>query len=78
MLNSNAFDASFGRTTEQRHAFIKEWATFVWTHTDAEWSSQQNTLIDAQLQSANGLAADGETDPVAFFERVDGRRSRHR
>lgn len=78
MPNSNAFEASRRRNLERRRAFIKRWAAYVRSHDDAEWSRQQNTLIDAQLQSANELAADGETDPVAFFERMDGRRSRPR
>ena len=45
---------------------IKRWAEYVRTHDDEEWSRQQNRLIDSQLQSANELAAAGETDPVRF------------
>lgn len=76
MPNSNASEADRQWDTEQRHAFIKQWAEYVRTHDDAEWSRQQNTLIDAQLQSANELAAAGETDPVAFFEHLDRLRTR--
>ena len=42
---------------------IKQWAECVRTHDDEEWSRQQNRLIDSQLQSANELAAAGDTDP---------------
>lgn len=71
MTNSNAFDADRGRNAEQRHRFVKQWAEYVRTHDDEDWSVQQNTLIDSQLQSANRLAASGETDPVGFFEARD-------
>ncbi|MFC4407888.1 hypothetical protein [Haloarchaeobius iranensis] len=50
---------------------IKQWAEYVRTHDDAEWSRQQNKLINSQLQSANEMAADGETDPVRFAEARD-------
>lgn len=76
MPNSNALETGRVRNTANRHAFIKAWAEYVRTHPDRDWSRQQNTLIDAQLQSANELAASGATDPVGFFERVDRRRSR--
>lgn len=66
MLNSQAFDADQRRNTEQRRAMIKRWAEYVRTHDDEEWSRQQNRLIDAQLQSANDMAAAGETDPMRF------------
>lgn len=62
------------RTVEQRREAIKEWAAYVRTHEDEQWSREQNTLIDAQLETANELAARGDTDPEAFFERRD----RHR
>lgn len=78
MTNSSASDADRHRNTEHRRAFIKRWADYVRTHEDAEWSRQQNTLIDAQLQSANELAASGETDPVEFFEQRDRLRNRFR
>lgn len=66
MPNSNECDADQRRNAEQRRAMIKRWAEYVRTHDDEEWSRQQNRLIDSQLQSANELAAAGETDPVRF------------
>jgi hypothetical protein len=45
---------------------IKRWAEYVRTHDDEERSRQQNKLIDSQLQSANEMAREGDTDPVAF------------
>lgn len=76
MLNSQAFEDERRRNTEQRRAMIKRWAEYVRTHDDREWSRQQNRLIDAQLQSANELAAAGETDPVRFAAARDRLRDR--
>jgi hypothetical protein len=33
----------------ERRAFVKQWAEFVKTHSDEEWSAQQNVLINSQL-----------------------------
>ncbi len=66
MLNSNGFEDNQRRNTEQRRAMIKQWAEYVRTHDDSEWSRQQNQLIDSQLQSANALAAAGNTGLVRF------------
>jgi hypothetical protein len=66
MLNSNEFEDDHRRNTEQRRVMIKRWAEYVRTHDDEEWSRQQNRLIDSQLQSANDMAAAGDTDPVRF------------
>ncbi|SDY83887.1 hypothetical protein [Halopenitus persicus] len=66
MLNSREFEDGRRRNTEQRRAMIKRWAEYVRTHDDEEWSRQQNRLIDSQLQSANEMAAAGDTDPVRF------------
>lgn len=74
MPSSNESEPSQRRNVEQRRAAIKDWATFVRTHDDEEWSREQNTIIDAQLETANELAASGETDPVEFFERRDALR----
>lgn len=73
MTNSDAPETEPPQRASDRHAFVKRWAAYVRTHDDAEWSKQQNTLIDAQLRSANELAATGQTDPVGFFERRDRR-----
>jgi len=76
MLNSQEFEADQRRNTEQRRAMIKRWAEYVQTHDDEEWSRQQNCLIDSQLQSANDLAAAGDTDPVRFAAARDRLRDR--
>lgn len=35
--------------TEDRVNFVKFWANYIKTHSDKEWSKQQNTLIDSQI-----------------------------
>lgn len=76
MLNSNEFEDDHRRNTEQRQAMIKRWAEYVRTHDDSDWSRQQNRLIDSQLQSANDMAAAGDTDPVRFMATRDRLRDR--
>lgn len=71
MTNSDASETDGPPSAGDRHAFVKRWAAYVRAHEDAEWSRQQNTLIDSQLRAANELAASGQTDPVEFFERRD-------
>ena len=75
MLSSDEFDRSQRQNVQGRRAFIKRWAEYVRTHDDEEWSRQQNKLIDAQLQSANEMASQGDTDPVAFIRACDRRRT---
>jgi hypothetical protein len=75
MLNSEEFERSQRQNVEERRAFIKRWAEYVRTHDDEEWSRQQNTLIDSQLETANEMARRGDTDPVAFFEARDRHRT---
>lgn len=76
MLNSQEFEDDQRRNTEQRRAMIKRWAEYIRTHDDSEWSRQQNRLIDSQLQSANEMAAAGDTDPVQFAAAQDRLRDR--
>lgn len=76
MQNSQAFEDDQRRNTEQRRAMIKRWAEYVRTHDDSKWSRQQNRLIDSQLQSANEMAAAGDTDPVQFATARDRLRDR--
>jgi hypothetical protein len=76
MLNSKQFEEDQRQNADQRRTFIKQWAEYVRTHDDAEWSRQQNKLINAQLQSANDLAASGDTDPVRFLTTRDRFRER--
>lgn len=75
MTNSEQFDRRQRENAADRRAAIARWAAYVRSHDDDEWSAQQNTLIDAQLQSANEMARSGATDPVAFAEAVDERRT---
>ena len=45
-----------GKTNqEDRMNFIKYWAEYVKTHSDKEWSEQQNVIINSQLQSAQAV-----------------------
>jgi len=73
MLSSDDFERSKRQSIQERRAFIKRWVEYVRTHEDEEWSRQQNKLIDSQLQSANEVARNGDTDPVAFAEARDPR-----
>jgi len=34
----------------ERLEFVKYWANYVKTHSDKEWSEQQNILINAQIE----------------------------
>ena len=67
MTNSETLD----RNVEERRAFIKQWAEYVRTHDDEEWSRQQKKIVNSQLQSAKELAANGDTDPAEFFRKKD-------
>ena len=37
---------------EERMNFVKYWANYVRTHSDKEWSRQQNILINSLMQNA--------------------------
>ena len=46
-----------GKTNqEDRMNFVKYWADYVKTHSDKEWSEQQNIIINSQLQSAQAVS----------------------
>jgi hypothetical protein len=38
---------------KERLAFVHKWAAYVRTHSDKEWSHQQNIIINSSLQSAH-------------------------
>jgi len=38
---------------KQREDFIVQWVNFIKSHSDEEWSKQQNILINSQLKSAH-------------------------
>lgn len=40
---------------EDRMNFIKFWAEYIKTHSDKEWSMQQNKLINSQLKSVKQM-----------------------
>ncbi|HZX44285.1 MAG TPA: hypothetical protein VFF28_01240 [Candidatus Nanoarchaeia archaeon] len=40
---------------KSRMEFVKYWAEYVRTHSDREWSKQQNVLINSQIQSARAV-----------------------
>lgn len=39
------------KNVTQRRAFIEQWAEYVRTHPDEEWSAQQNKVIDSSNQT---------------------------
>lgn len=40
---------------EDRINFVKYWAEYIRTHSDLDWSKQQNMLINSQIQSSQSL-----------------------
>jgi hypothetical protein len=38
---------------KERKRFVRKWAEYVRTHSDKEWSQQQNVIINSALKSAN-------------------------
>ncbi len=38
---------------KERKRFVHKWAEYVRTHSDKEWSRQQNVIINSGLQSTN-------------------------
>ncbi len=40
-------------TVNERMKFVEFWAEYVRTHSDVEWSRQQNVLINSCLKSAS-------------------------
>lgn len=40
---------------EERMKWVDFWASFVKTHSDAEWSKRQKMLIDSQIQGARNF-----------------------
>lgn len=46
------------KNQKERLAFIDLWAEYVLSHSDEDWSRQQNILINSQIQNARKLRAD--------------------
>jgi hypothetical protein len=38
---------------KERKSFVCKWAKYVRTHSDKDWSCQQNVIINSALNSAN-------------------------
>ena len=53
-MKGQKFDAKEFRKTnnEDRMWFVEYWANYVKTHSDKEWSRQQNVLINSIMQNA--------------------------
>ena len=43
------------QNAKERLEFIEFWAEYIKTHSDKEWSMQQNKLINSQLRSARQM-----------------------
>ena len=41
------------KNQEERMRFIDKWAEYVKTHSDREWSKQQNIIINSSLKSSS-------------------------
>ena len=41
------------KNQDERMRFIDKWAEYVLTHSDRDWSKQQNVIINSSLKSAN-------------------------
>lgn len=76
MIDSEETERIRTQSAEERRTFVEQWAEYVRTHDDEQWSRQQNELIDSQIQSAKDAARRGDTDPVAFAEELDRRQKR--
>ena len=37
------------RNAKERLEFVKFWANYIKTHSDEEWSEQQNVIINSQI-----------------------------
>lgn len=48
-INLEALNEEKLRNFRERLDFVKFWAEYVKTHTDKEWSKQQNVVIDSQM-----------------------------
>ncbi len=63
-----------GRTNqEERMNFVKYWANYVKTHSDKEWSEQQNVIINSQLQSAQAA----QLTPKQYLKIKEAGRIKH-
>jgi hypothetical protein len=49
-IKKNIFLEPGKNNKEDRINFVKFWANYVKTHSDEDWSEQQNIIINAQMQ----------------------------
>jgi len=54
-INLEELKSDRQKNSEERMKFVEFWANYVKTHSDKEWSRQQNVLIDSQIESAHNL-----------------------
>lgn len=50
-INIEELNEEREKNFHERLDFIKFWADYIKTHTDKEWSEQQNLLINSQISS---------------------------
>ena len=43
------------QNAQERLEFIDYWVEYIKTHSDEEWSRQQNVLIDSQIKTSRAL-----------------------
>ena len=60
---------------KERKNFVRKWAKYVRTHSDKDWSKQQNVIINSALKSANMTREQffkmkGETNFVKYRDRT--------
>tara|TARA_Y100000310_G_C20687341_1_gene819941 strand:- start:2880 stop:3089 length:210 start_codon:yes stop_codon:yes gene_type:complete len=55
-MNVKITDQENSKNQKERFTFVEKWAEYVRTHSDEEWSKQQNFLINSLLKSANQMS----------------------
>lgn len=61
-INLNELKSDKEKNFRERLWFVKYWANYIRTHSDMEWSKQQNVLIDSQIQHARKLVKNKRPD----------------
>ncbi len=49
-INFKELEKQKKRNFEERLKFIEYWVNYIKTHSDKEWSKQQNIVIDSQIK----------------------------
>jgi hypothetical protein len=50
-INKKEIKKEFERNFKERLSFVKLWTDYIKTHSDEDWSEQQNLIINSQLNS---------------------------